>query len=147
VYGSLAGSDAGPISSRAVTPSRIAGRDTFGTIEDTPGIAAAAVRKLASAGTTKVPISGYAATIEAPSGAIPVCRSSAVSDVLVVTTSQLGAVALLSAAGMAATRSAKQYAGLMVESSRPPVRDKRLHDVSAYGESEVSDPQGGRQRI
>src|SRR5262249_22084758 len=45
-YGSLAGSDCGAIASPAGASSWVTGRDTFGTIEETPGRPAAAGPKL-----------------------------------------------------------------------------------------------------
>src|SRR5262245_38948102 len=131
-YGWYAGTDGGAIASRAGASSWMTGMDTFGTIEETPGRPAAAVLKLAPAATTKVPISGYAATIDPPKGAIAPCSWSAVADVLCITTSHVGAVAALRRAGTAVstTRSRKQHAGFILRSSRSPWRNDALHGVS-----------------
>src|SRR5262245_24248685 len=108
------------------------GIDTFGTIVETPGRPAASVLKLAPAATTKVPISGYAATIDPPKGAIAFCSWSAVADVLCITMSHVGAVAALRRAGTAVstTRSRKQHAGFILRSSRLPWRNDVPHGVS-----------------
>src|SRR5262245_37969598 len=86
---SSAGESAGPTPSPALVPSPTTGSDTLGTTEETPGIAAPAVRKLASAATTKVPRSGYARTRVPPSGAIASWNCCVGIEALRVTTSQV----------------------------------------------------------